>query len=80
MSRPALILGLGAGRGNLHMHSVLLDTLADGAVAGAGIALTHRFYWLDPVLAAVIAALIGVAAISLLVDGIEELRARSAAG
>jgi cobalt-zinc-cadmium efflux system protein len=65
---------------------VLLDTLADGAVAGAVavvggvIALTHRFYWLDPALAAVIAALIGVAAISLLADGIKELRARSAAG
>ncbi|CAN5731477.1 hypothetical protein BH09ACT8_BH09ACT8_58560 [soil metagenome] len=50
----ALILGLGAGSEDLHMRSVLLDTLADGAaaaavaVAGGVIAFTHRFYWLDP--------------------------------
>lgn len=81
----ALILGLGAGREDLHMRSVLLDTLADGAaaaavaLAGGIIALTHRFYWLDPALAAVIAAVIGVVAIRLLVDGITELRTRSAA-
>jgi|GEM_PF-4096041 cobalt-zinc-cadmium efflux system protein len=38
------------------MRSVLLDTLADGgaaaavAVAGAIVAATQRFYWLDPAL------------------------------
>ena len=84
MLAGALILGLGAGNEDLHMRSVLLDTLADGAaatavaVAGGVIALTHRFYWLDPALAAIIAAAIGVAAITLLADGIKELRARSA--
>ena len=64
------------------MRSVLLDTLADGgasaavAIAGGLIALTQRFYWLDPALAAIIAVVIGVAAIRLLVDGITELRGR----
>jgi cobalt-zinc-cadmium efflux system protein len=85
MLAGALILGLGAGNEDLHMRSVLLDTLADGAaaaavaVAGGVIALTHRFYWLDAALAAIIAAVIGVAAITLLADGITELRAGSTA-
>ncbi|MDT5350066.1 MAG: cobalt-zinc-cadmium efflux system protein [Mycobacterium sp.] len=85
MLAGALILGRGAGSEDLHMRSVLLDTLADGAtaaavaVAGAVIALTHRFYWLDPALAAIIVGAVGVAAIRLLADGITELRHRSAA-
>ena len=80
MLAGAAILGLGAGQEDLHMRSVLLDTLADGAaaaavaVAGAIIAATHRFYWLDPALAAVIAVVIGVAAVKLLADGIREVR------
>jgi cobalt-zinc-cadmium efflux system protein len=84
MLAGAVILGLGAGSEDLHMRSVLLDTLADGAaaaavaVAGGVIALTHRFYWLDPALAAIIAVVIGVAAIRLLIDGVAELRGRPA--
>lgn len=80
----ALILGLGAGSEDLHMRSVLLDTLADGAaaaavaVAGGVIVLTHDFYWLDPALAAVISVVIAVAALKLFMDGIKELRSRSA--
>lgn len=80
----ALILGLGAGSEDLHMRSVLLDTLADGAaaaavaVAGGVIVLTHDFYWLDPALAAVISVVIAVAALKLFMDGIKELRFRSA--
>ncbi|MBX9983425.1 MAG: hypothetical protein CK429_33950 [Mycobacterium sp.] len=81
MLAGAAILGFGAGEEDLHMRSVLLDTLSDGAaaaavaVAGAVIAVTHRFFWLDPALAAVIAVVIAVAAVKLLADGIRELRA-----
>ena len=81
MLAGAAILGLGAGQQDLLMRSVLLDTLADGAaaaavaVAGAIIAATYRFYWLDPALAAVIAVVIGVAAVKLLADGIREVHA-----
>jgi cobalt-zinc-cadmium efflux system protein len=80
MLAGAAILGFGAGSEDLHMRSVLLDTLSDGAaaaavaVAGAVIAVTQRFYWLDPTLAAIIAVVIAVAAINLLTDGIRELR------
>lgn len=80
MLAGAAILGFGASEEDLHMRSVLLDTLADGAaaaavaVAGAIIAVTHRYYWLDPVLAAVIAVVIALAAIKLIADGIRELR------
>lgn len=70
----------GAGSEDLHIRSVLLVTLADGAaavaVAGGVIARNHRFYWVDPALAAILAAVIGVAAIRLLADGITEFRAR----
>jgi len=80
MLAGAAILGFGAGSEDLHMRSVLLDTLSDGAaaaavaVAGAVIAVTQRFYWLDPTLAAIIAVVIAVAALNLLTDGIRELR------
>ncbi len=80
MLAGAAILGLGAGREDLHMRSVLLDTLSDAAaaaavaVAGAVIAVTHRFYWLDPTLAAVIAVVIGAAAVKLLRDAAAEWR------
>ncbi len=86
MLAGAAILGLGAGREDLHMRSVLVDTLADAAaaaavaVAGAVIAVTHRFYWLDPVLAVLISLVIGVAAVKLLTDGVKELRSSTSRG
>jgi cobalt-zinc-cadmium efflux system protein len=76
----AMILGFGSGAEDLHMRSVLLDTLGDGAAAGAVavaggvIALTHRFYWLDASLAAVIGVIIGLAASRLLTDAAREFR------
>lgn len=79
MLAGATMLGLGSAHEDLHMRSVLLDTLGDGAaaaavaVAGAVIAFTHRFYWLDPALAAVIGVVIGVAAVRLLIDAAREL-------
>lgn len=65
------MLGASAADEDLHMRSVLLDTLADAAaagavaIAGAVIALTGRFFWLDPALALAIAVLVAVPAITL---------------
>jgi len=74
------ILGLDAGREDLHMRSVLLDTMADAvasaavAVAGAVIYLTGGFFWLDPVLAGLIGLVIVVGALRLLRDVLVSLR------
>jgi cobalt-zinc-cadmium efflux system protein len=76
----ALVLGLGAGHEDLHMRSVLLDTAFDSAaaagvaVAGLVIAVVHGAYWIDPVVAAVIAVLVGVGAVRLLADVIVAIR------
>lgn len=76
----AWILGASAGDEDVHMRSVLLDTLADAAaagavaVAGAVIALTDDHYWLDPALALVIAALVALAAAQLIVKAVASLR------
>lgn len=77
----ASVLGWGAGGEDLHMRSVLLDTVADGAaavavaVAGAVIAWRHGWYWIDPVLAGLIALVVVVAAINLVRDGAKDLMA-----
>lgn len=74
------VLGTDAGEEDLHMRSVLLDTAADGlasaavAVSGLVIALTGRFYWLDPALAVAIGVVIGYGAIRLLRDARTALR------
>lgn len=74
------ILGTDAGKEDLHMRSVLLDTAADAlasaavAVSGAVIALTDTFYWLDSVLAAGIGLVIGYGAVRLLRDALTALR------
>ena len=67
----AWVLGASAASEDLHMRSVLLDTLADAAAAGAVaiagtvIALTGRFFWLDPALGLVIGIVVAVPAIAL---------------
>jgi len=74
------ILGTDAGKEDLHMRSVLLDTAADAlasaavAVSGAVITLTGTFYWLDSVLAAGIGLVIGYGAVRLLRDALTSLR------
>jgi cobalt-zinc-cadmium efflux system protein len=79
MSISALILGRDAGKEDLHMRSVLLDTLADGAsaaavaVAGGIIFLTGRFYWLDSAVTLVIGFVIGFSALKLLRDVVKNL-------
>ncbi|MGN6125095.1 MAG: cation diffusion facilitator family transporter [Humibacter sp.] len=80
MLAGAWVLGASAATEDLHMRSVLLDALADAAaaagvaVAGAIILVTGGLYWLDPVLALVISAVIAVAAVRLLIKAIAALR------
>lgn len=74
MFTGAWILGAGAGKEDLHMRSVLLDTLADGlsaagvAIVGAIIYVTHRWFWLDAAAAIAIGLFIGFTAVKLLAD------------
>jgi cobalt-zinc-cadmium efflux system protein len=78
----AIILGKDAAKEDLHMKSVLLDTISDGAssaivaVSGAIILITGKFYWIDPVLAIVIGLIIGYGAIKLLRDVVTSLRSK----
>lgn len=83
MLAGAAVLGRGAAEEDLHMRSVLLDALADAgaaagvAVAGAVILISGGLYWLDPVLAVAISAVIAVAAVRLMVKAIAGLRGRA---
>ncbi len=76
----ALVLGLSAHREDIHMKSVLLDTLADAAAAAgvlaAGIVIwiSGGLYWLDPVIALILAAVIGYAGTRLAVQAVRALR------
>ncbi|WP_197061067.1 cation diffusion facilitator family transporter [Microbacterium mangrovi] len=80
MLAGAFVLGRSAADEDLHMRSVLLDSLADAATAGAVavaglvILITGGLFWLDPVLALVVAAVIAVAAVQLVVKAIAALR------
>lgn len=80
MLTAALILGADAGREDLHMRSILLDTIADGAAAavvavvGAVLAIAHRWYWLDAAAAMTVSAVIAVGVIRLLIDVWRALR------
>jgi cobalt-zinc-cadmium efflux system protein len=82
MLAGAFVLGRSAAAEDLHMRSVLLDALADAAaaaaIAAAGIIIlaTGGVYWLDPVLALVVAAIIALAAVQLLGKAIAALRGR----
>lgn len=74
------VLGAGAGSEDLHMRSVLLDTISDAvasaavAVSGLVIYLTGRFFWLDSVLSVLIAIVIAFGATRLLQDVVGALR------
>jgi len=79
----ALILGKDAGKEDIHMRSVLLDTIADAiaaagvAVSGAIIYFSGRLYWLDSAVAVLIGVVIGFGAFRLLRDVISALRNRT---
>ncbi len=80
----AVILGKDAGKEDLHMRSVLLDTVSDGvasaavAISGGIIYFTGKFYWLDSALAVLIGLVIGYGAIKLLRDVVTALKAKTA--
>jgi cobalt-zinc-cadmium efflux system protein len=80
MIAGVFVLGTGAGREDLHMRSVLLDTAADAlasaalALSGAVIFLTGRYYWLDSALSMAIGLFIGVSALRLLGSVVIALR------
>jgi cobalt-zinc-cadmium efflux system protein len=77
----ACIVGRDAGREDLHIRSVVLDTGFDAATSAA-VALTGGIiwvvsgvYWLDSVVAVGIGLVIGVGAVPLLRDVCRALRA-----
>ena len=80
MIAGALVLGLSAHREDIHMKSVLIDTLADAAAAAGVLATgiiiwaTGGLYWLDPVIAIVLAAAIGYTGSRLAVQAVAALR------
>ncbi len=84
MVSGALILGRGAGSEDLHMRSVLLDTVSDAltsaavAVTGGVIYFAHGLYWLDPAVAIVIGLVVGFGALRLLRDVVRALRTQTA--
>jgi len=76
----AVIAGGGDDDDDLHMRSIVLDTIADavsaGAVAATGAIILWQggFYWLDSAVALVIALVIASQAVRLLKDVVRELR------
>lgn len=74
------VLGTASGSEDLHMRSVLLDTISDAfasaavAVAGLIIYLTGRLFWLDSALSVLISAVIAVGAGRLLREVARSLR------
>ena len=76
------ILGDDDSKEDLHMRSVMLDTVADatsaGAVAITGgiIFLAKGWYWLDSAVALLIGLVIGYQALKLMRDVVKELRER----
>lgn len=74
------VLGTASGSEDLHMRSVLLDTVGDAlasaavAVAGLVIYLSGRLFWLDSALSVLIASVIAVGAVRLLRDVALSLR------
>jgi cobalt-zinc-cadmium efflux system protein len=75
--------GADDGGDDFNMKAVLLDTAADAAaaggvaVSGAVILATGGWYWLDPVVALIIAAVVGYHALGLLRKVIAALRSAS---
>lgn len=80
MVTGVFVLGTDAGEEDLHMRSVLLDTISDAlasaavAVSGLVIFLTGSLDWLDSALSVLIAAVVSVGALRLLRDVVRTLR------
>ncbi len=82
MFASALILGRDAGKEDLHMRSVLLDTISDGAsaaavaITGGVIYFSGRLFWLDSAVTLVIGIVIGFNALKLLKDVLGALNSK----
>lgn len=80
MIAGALVLGLSAHREDIHMKSVLIDTLADAAAAAGVLAagviiwISGGLYWLDPVVALILAVVIGSTGSRLALHAVAALR------
>jgi cobalt-zinc-cadmium efflux system protein len=76
---------LGDVEADLSMESVMLDTVADAAaaigvaVSGGVILLTHGLYWLDSLVALVIAVVVGYHAVRLIRRVLVDLRQKQSA-
>lgn len=83
MVAGAYILSNEDDEDDLHMRSVLLDTISDAAsaaavaVVGAIILATKGFYWLDSAVALLIGLVIGYHALKLLRDVVRALRQKT---
>ncbi|MDA8037882.1 MAG: cation diffusion facilitator family transporter [Actinomycetota bacterium] len=84
--RPREARSAGSGKEeDLSLRAVLLDTTADAAaaggvaVAGAVILIVHGWYWLDPAVALVVAAVVATSAARLLRTAAVSARAERAA-
>jgi cobalt-zinc-cadmium efflux system protein len=81
----ACALILGDVHGDLNMQSVMLDTVADAAAAlgvaasGAVILITGRLFWLDSVVALIIALVVGYHAVRLIRSVLADLHEKAAA-
>lgn len=79
MLGSAIILGRDADKEDLHMRSVLLDTISDGvsaaavAITGGIIYFTGQLFWLDSVVTLVISLIIGINALKLFKDVLKAL-------
>jgi len=79
MAAGAFVIA-GDGNADLHMRSVLLDTISDAvaaaalAVTAAIILITKGFYWSDSVVALIISIVIAYQGIKLLREAVHELR------
>ncbi len=81
----ACALILGDVEGDLNMQSVMLDTVADAAaalgvaVSGAVILITGGLFWLDSVVALIIAIVVGYHAVRLIRTVLSDLREKQSA-
>jgi cobalt-zinc-cadmium efflux system protein len=81
----ACALILGDVQGDLNMQSVMLDTVADAAaalgvaVSGAVILITGELFWLDSVVALIIALVVGYHAVRLIRSVLADLHEESPA-
>ena len=84
MVAGVLVLGLDSASEDLHMRSVLLDTIGDAlasaavAVSGLVIYLTGRYFWLDSALSVLISLVVGFSALRLLREVVRSLRTGAA--